>query len=151
MTDQPFGNRAIAQVAIVVRDVEQAAERYARIFGVEKPEIVISDEYDKAHTTYHGQPSPARVRMAFFDMGQVQLELIEPVGEPSAWKDGLDKHGEGFHHLAFWVPDTEASVKYLGEQGISVIQQGDFEGGMYTYLDSESQMGIMLELLQRTD
>lgn len=143
-----FGNRAIAQIAIVVRDVEQAAERYAKIFGVEKPNIIISDGYDKARTTYKGQPSNAQVRMAFFDMGQVQLELIEPVGEPSAWKDGLDKHGEGFHHLAFWVPDTEASVKDLAQHGISVIQQGDFEGGMYTYLDSEDQMGVMLELLQ---
>lgn len=149
MTQQTFGNRAIAQIAIVVRNVEQAAARYATIFGVEKPNIIISDGYDKAHTTYKGQASHAQVRMAFFDMGQVQLELIQPVGEPSAWKDGLDKHGEGFHHIAFWVPDTEASVKDLAQHGISVIQQGDFEGGMYTYLDSEDQMGVMLELLQR--
>lgn len=150
MTAQPIGNRPVAQIAIVVRDVEQAAERYSRILGLEKPTIIMSGDYDKEQTTYHGQPSHARCKMAFFDLGGVQLELIEPIGEPSAWKDGLDKHGEGFHHLAFWIPDTEGAVKYLEDQDISVVQQGQFTGGRYTYMDSEPQLGIVLELLQHT-
>ncbi len=151
MTENVFGNRAIAQVAIAVRDIEQAVERYSRVLGVEKPTIIMSGEYEKEHTTYHGQATYARCKMAFFELGQVQLELIEPIGEPSTWKDGLDQNGEGFHHLAFWVPDTEAALKHLESDGMSVIQQGDFTGGRYTYVDSKSQLGIMLELLQHTD
>jgi len=151
MTEPLFGNRAIAQVAIVVRDIEQAAERYSRILGMEKPNVIMSGEYDKEHTTYHGKPTYARCKMAFFELGQVQLELIEPVGEPSTWKDGLDQNGAGFHHLAFWVPDTEAVVKHLEENDMSVIQHGEFTGGRYTYIDSAPQLGIMLELLQHTD
>lgn len=151
MTDHPLGNRAVAQIAIVVRDIEKAVEVYSRLLGMEKPPISISGEYEAAQTQYHGQPSQARVKMAFFNLGSVQLELMQPVGEPSAWKDVLDVRGEGLHHIAFRVPDTDAALAYLDEQGMPMIQQGQYTGGQYTYVDSEPQLGIMVELLENFD
>ena len=148
MTEHPLGNRAVAQIAIVVRDLEKAVEVYSRLLGMEKPNIIISEEFDFAQTEYHGEPSQARVRMAFFNLGQVSLELMQPVGEPSAWKDVLDKRGEGLHHIAFLVDDTDAALQYLDAQGMPMIQQGQYTGGQYTYVDSEPQLGIMLELLE---
>jgi catechol 2,3-dioxygenase-like lactoylglutathione lyase family enzyme len=151
MTEHPLGNRVVSQIGITVRDIEKAVERFSRILGMEKPNIIITDDYEKAHTTYRGEASFAKAKLAFFKLGQVELELIEPIGEPSAWKDSLDANGERFHHIAFWVPDTDAAVKHLQADGISVIQQGDFTGGMYTYMDSEAQLGMVLELLQKKD
>jgi methylmalonyl-CoA/ethylmalonyl-CoA epimerase len=148
MTEQPFGSRAIAQIAIVVHDIEKAVEAYSRVFGMEKPPIIITDEYEKAQTWYRGEASQARCKLAFFKMGQVEIELMQPIGEPSVWKDILDQRGEGVHHIAFWVPDTDATVKYLDAQGMPMIQQGQFTGGQYTYVDSEPQLGVMLELLE---
>jgi methylmalonyl-CoA/ethylmalonyl-CoA epimerase len=148
MAEHPLGNRAVAQIAIVVRDLEKAVEVYSRLLGMTKPNIIISEEYDFAQTEYHGQPTPARVKMAFFNLGSVQLELMQPVGEPSAWKDVLDMRGEGLHHIAFQVPDTDAALAYLDVQGMPMIQQGQYTGGQYTYVDSEPQLGIMLELLE---
>lgn len=150
MTEQPFGNRIVTQIAVVVRDIEAARERYCRIFGVDKPDIIITDEYEQARTSYHGQPTRARAKLAFFKMGQIDIELIEPIDRPSVWGEVLDQRGECVHHIAFWVEDTEGALRYLGEQGIQPTQQGHFTGGMYTYVDSESQLGVMLELLQRT-
>jgi 4-hydroxyphenylpyruvate dioxygenase-like putative hemolysin len=84
-------------------------------------------------------------------MGQLSLELIEPVGGPSTWREFLDQKGEGVHHMAFVVQDTDEAVSFLEEAGIEVIQQGDYTGGRYTYLDSVSLLGVVLELLENFD
>ena len=91
------------QVALVVKDIEKASEKYALLFGVAKPDFIVTDELEKARTTYKGQPSIAQAKLAFFDLGKIQLELIESIGEPSTWLDGLQANGESFHHLAFMV------------------------------------------------
>jgi catechol 2,3-dioxygenase-like lactoylglutathione lyase family enzyme len=148
MADHPLGSRVLTQVGIIVKDIEQSVETFSRVLGVDKPPIIITDDYDKAHTSYHGQPSHAKAKLAFFNMGQVQIELIEPIGEPSTWKDHLDKNGPSVHHIAFVVPDTEKAIAYLSEQGIPVDQRGDYTGGRYTYLNSVPQLGVALELLE---
>jgi catechol 2,3-dioxygenase-like lactoylglutathione lyase family enzyme len=151
MSEHPgLGSRVVTQIAIVVRDIDAAIERFSAILGVEKPGVIVSDPLEKARTTYRGQPSEARAKLAFFNVGQVDIELIEPLGEPSVWKDVLDQKGEGVHHIAFWVEDTDQSLRFLGQFGIEQTQQGHFTGGMYTYVNSEPVLGVMLELLQRT-
>lgn len=82
-------NKPMCQVGIVVRDITKSAQAYAKLFGVDMPSIVVTDEYEKAHTLYNGQPSKARAKLAFFDAGSLQLELIEPIDGPSTWKDFL--------------------------------------------------------------
>lgn len=148
MSDHPLGNRMVTQVGIMVKDIEKSVETYSRIFGVEKPPITVTDGYEKSNAKYKGQPTHARAKLAFFNMGQVTIELIEPIGEPSTWKAHLDSRGESVHHIAFVVPDTDKAVEYLREQGMEVEQQGDYTGGMYTYIDSTSQLGVAIELLQ---
>lgn len=148
MTEHPLGNRLMTQVGIMVTDIEQSIDAYSRIFGVEKPPIIITDDYEKAHTTYKEQPSRAKAKLAFFNMGQVQIELIEPIGEPSTWKEHLNSRGESVHHIAFIVPDTDKALAFLTEQGMTVEQQGDYTGGRYTYVNSVPQLGVTLELLE---
>ena len=148
MTGHPLGNRFVSQVGIMVSDIEQSVETYSRVFGVEKPPIIITDDYEKAHTNFKGEASHAKAKLAFFNMGQVQIELIEPIGEPSTWKAHLDQRGQSVHHIAFVVPDTDAAVQYLAEQGMAVDQKGDYTGGRYTYIDSVPQLGVAIELLE---
>jgi methylmalonyl-CoA/ethylmalonyl-CoA epimerase len=148
MTDHPLGSRVVTQIGIMVKDIEKSAEAFSRIFGVEKPPIIITDEYEQAHTQYNGQPTRAKAKLAFFKMGQVEIELIEPIGEPSTWKDHYDQRGESVHHIAFVVPDTGKAIDYLAQQGMTVDQTGDYTGGRYTYIDSVAQLGVALELLE---
>jgi hypothetical protein len=149
MSEQhPLGNRMVTQIGIMVTDMDHYVDVYSRVFGIEKPPIIITDDYEKAHTDYRGQPSFAKAKLAFFNMGQVQIELIEPIGEPSTWKDHLDQRGVSVHHIAFVVPDTDAAVQYLGEQGMTVDQKGDYTGGRYTYINSVPQLGVAIELLE---
>ncbi len=103
MTQRALGTTTITQVGIIVRDIEAKARAWSDILGLPMPEIVITDPVDIAQTEYQGQPSTARAKLAFFHMGQVDIELIEPIGEPSTWKDQLDQHGDSLHHIAFQI------------------------------------------------
>src|SRR5690606_17879942 len=106
--------------------------------------------YDVTETTFNGERCEATARLAFFNAGQMQIELIEPDALPSVWRNHLDKKGEGVHHIAFKVADTDETVRRLDAKGIPVVQQGLYSrrDGIYTYVDSTPQLGVMLELLQ---
>ena len=134
MSKQKIGKNIVCQVGLIVRDVKASARAYSEIFGVPEPEIRMTDAPETARTKYKGEPSNARAKLAFFDMGQVSLELIEPVGEPSTWKDFLDAKGEGVHHIAFMVKGTDEVVARLEKKGISLIQQGHYTGGMLSLI-----------------
>jgi hypothetical protein len=138
----------ICQVGLVVRDIKEKKKAYAELFSLPEPEVQVTDPLEVARTRYKGEPTTARAKLAFFDMGQVSLELIEPLGGPSTWQAYLDEHGEGVHHIAFIIKDTDQVVASLGQVGIGVLQQGHYTGGMYTYVDSEPALGVILELLE---
>ncbi len=77
----------------------------------------------------------ARIRW----LGQVQWEFGQPVEGPSSYRDWLDEHGVGLHHLNFLVDDVEEAVHVLTEQGFSSSQGGGFgppeQKGAYNYVD----------------
>ena len=148
MDKRGLGTNVMCQVGLVVRDIERSIEAYSRVFGLPKPEIIVTDEPELAHTRFRGEPTDARAKLAFFQMGQVSLELIEPIGGPSTWREFLDQRGEGVHHIAFFVQDTDEAVGFLAGKDIGVVQRGDYTGGRYTYLDSAPTLGVILELLE---
>lgn len=148
MEQQGLGTTTIRQVAIVVRDIEARARAWAGVLGVPVPPVIITDPVDRARTEYGGAPTPARAKLAFFHLGQVDLELIEPIDGPSTWKDQLDQHGEGLHHIAFHVEGMGERLAYLNARGLPLVQRGEYSGGRYAYLGSAAQLGAILELLE---
>lgn len=149
MERPPIGSRKLAQVAIVVRDIESAISNWSAALGVDAPPIIVTESGDQVRMSYRGHPSSARAKLAFFDLGGVQLELIEPIGEDSAWFEGLDKRGEGVHHLAFWVEGMATSRQFLDEKGMPLIHRGDMGDGQYAYFDAQEHLGTMIELLEQ--
>jgi catechol 2,3-dioxygenase-like lactoylglutathione lyase family enzyme len=149
MTHQALGTDRLMQVGIVVADVEATARAWSQVLGLPMPEIRITDVFDDALTEYEGAPTFAQARMAFLQLGQVELELLEPVGEPSTWNDQLQRHGPSLHHVAFEVDGMADRRAYLGGQGMSLVQRGEFVGGRYAYFDSQARLGAILELLER--
>lgn len=141
-------NNIMVQVGVVVRDIEKTARNFTKIFGVDMPHISLTDTRDKALTEYKGQPTEARAKLAFIDMGGMQLELIEPDDHPSTWKEFLDKHGEGIHHIALNVKGMKETVAYLENNGMPLVQKGEYIGGRYAYIDSSDKLGMIIELLE---
>ena len=150
MTENGMGTHVVTQIALVVKDIDKAIEAYSRIFELPKPDVMLTDP-TTANGTYRGAPTNAQAKLAFFHLGQVDLELIEPVVGESVWQEVLDEKGEGFHYIAFQIKGTDGVTDFLDQNGIPTIQQGQYTGGIYTYVDSEPQLGVMLELLENSD
>lgn len=148
MKEKDIGTRDICQIGLVVKDIEHAVKVYADVFGMDVPNVIITGPEEEAHTKFRGKPTNARAKLAFFKMGGLSLELIEPIGEPSTWKEFLDQHGEGVHHIAFQIQGMDEVLMYLEGKGIPAVQRGDYTGGRYAYVDSASKLGVILELLE---
>lgn len=148
MTEPTLGTNIVTQVGIIVRDIETKARAWSEILGLPMPNIIITDTVDKTQAEYNGKPTSARAKLAFFHMGQLDVELIEPIDGPSTWKDQLDQHGDSLHHIAFNIKGMQEKVAYLDSKGVPLIQRGEYTGGRYAYLDGIAQLGTVLELLE---
>ncbi len=71
MSDQGIGTTTIAQIAVVVRNIEQAARTYADVLNLPLPKIVITDKEEVTHAKYRGVPTQGRAKLI--------LELLESV------------------------------------------------------------------------
>jgi methylmalonyl-CoA/ethylmalonyl-CoA epimerase len=143
-----FGQGTVVQVAVVVRDIEKAAAAYADFLGVAVPEWSWTDTEDKAHTLFKGKPSPARAKLAFIELKNITIEIIEPDQNPSTWREFLDTKGEGVHHIAFEIKGMDGQTALLARKGMPLLQRGDYEGGRYAYIDGTAKLGLILELLE---
>lgn len=152
-TDKILDAARFAQVGFVVNNIEETKHKFAMLFGCEPPETQSGGTYDITQTTIGGVPAPeAGCKLAFFNLSSgVQLELIEPNGCPSTWKEFLDTQGEGIHHIAFVVNDTDLAIKQLREKFDAVVeQQGNYGDGTgrYTYLSTFKTLKCRIELLE---
>ncbi len=143
------GMKTIVQVAIVTRDIEASAKRWAAVLGMPVPSITTTRPGEEVKVVYRGKPSSGRAKLAFFRLGQVVLELIEPVGGDTSWKQFLDEHGEGVQHLGFQVENLDTAIARAERMGMPVLHRGryDRDNGDYVYVDSEKPLGVTVEFL----
>ena len=143
-----LGNNVIAQVGIIVSDIAKTSADFSRLFGIEKPEVVLTGALEDAATRFKGAQTPARAKLAFMDFGSLQVELIEPDEHPSTWREYLDTHGEGIHHLAFVIKGMDEKIRALDEEGCPLVQRGEYTGGRYAYVDATGPLKTIVELLE---
>jgi len=148
MTSSSLGDNKVMQIGLVVENIDDAVQAWSLVLGIDPPSIIITDNVDIAHTQYQERPTPAQARLAFFDLGQVTLELIQPVDEPSTWNDQLVVHGPSLHHIAFEIKGMEKHIGRLAKHGLRLIQRGDYNGGRYAYVDGQKKFGTVIELLE---
>lgn len=145
-----IGSKVMCQIGLVVHDIEETGQKYADFLGVEKPQAVHSGPVDVAKAVYKGQPSDATCKMMFFELDNLQLELIQPDETPSIWRDVLDEKGEGVHHVAFQVKGAKDLMSNLEDKGYGTSMYGNYGdgSGMYAYLDTEKDLKMIVELLE---
>ena len=142
----PIEPRKICQVAIVVRDIEKTARAWCEIFGVPMPRIFSIPPVEEAHTKFRGKLTKTRAKLAVFELGPLVLELTEPDGEPSSWKEFLDTKGEGVHHIGFMVDDLPATLELFAKKGMPERHSGDYTGGRYVFVESAERLGVLLNV-----
>lgn len=137
-----------------MRDIEKTKQEFARFFDVPVPPTVNSGEYAVTKTEYRGEPAPkAQCQMTFFYFGDLQMELIQPNEEPSAWREYLEEHGEGIHHLAFQVNGMQVNIENCEKWGMKLVQKGEYRrgNGRYAFLDATDSLKMFVELLEQDE
>lgn len=92
-----------------------------------------------------------KVKVGFFRVGDVRLELLEPSDPSSTIASFLDKKGEGLHHVAYTVDDIEARIAELKESGARMIDEAPRPGAHHTriaFVHPKSSHGVLTELCE---
>jgi methylmalonyl-CoA/ethylmalonyl-CoA epimerase len=144
-TESPFSK--LIQVGLVVRDMDKTIERLTSLgIGPFEPRILPKGKKE----WFRDRPMHASLKLAAAMMGDVELELVQPVEGESPHKEFLDGKGEGIQHIAFAVSDVEKEVAKLTKKGVSVLLRAKFpDGGGVAYLDFGAG-GLIVELIQRS-
>ena len=82
-------------------------------------------------------------------MGNIELEIIQPLDGDNVYSDFLEKKGGGIHHIRFNVPDTDMLINHLAEKEIGVTQwgMGLRPGTKWIYFDTEDTLGFVIEAM----
>ena len=138
----------VMQVAFMVEDLEAACMHWVQAVGIGPfltvPHVVL-EEY-----TYCGAPaSGLDFSVAIAQWGGVQIELIQQhCDNPSAYRDTIAKGQGGFHHLAVYTADYDATRARYVDQGFVAAVEGSFGGFRFCYIDTSAALGCMIELIE---
>lgn len=149
LPDPPSAPMPISQIAIVVRNIDEALDRYHRALGW-GPWNIYEHKPPSLHDTYlHGQPTEFTMLGAETHVGEIVVELLQPVDGPSIYTEWLDEHGEGLHHIAVMRPtpaESDATRRRFDDMGASVLMEGRIgETIHFFYLDTEPLLKVILE------
>jgi hypothetical protein len=141
-----LGLEKVNQVGMVVRDMDKAIKNYWEIFGISFPKVVVPDYFNRV---YRGKPENFRMKIGLAMMGELQIELIQPLEGKTIYGEFLEKWGDGIHHLGFDLNNLDERVTAFKKLGIGVLMSGERVGGKFAYMDTEGTVGIIVELIQR--
>jgi methylmalonyl-CoA/ethylmalonyl-CoA epimerase len=129
--------KAINHIGIAVRSIDAQRPFYEESLGA----------------VFEGTEEVAdqKVRVGFFRVGDVRLELLEPSDPSSTIAAFLDKRGEGLHHVAYTVDDIESRIRELQQGGVRMIDETPRPGAHHTriaFLHPKSSCGVLTELCE---
>lgn len=141
----------VTQIGIVVPNLEEAIVSYQEKFFVGPFERI--EDFQKLgyrETYYRGEPEKFNSTFAFFSLGAMEVEIIQPLSGRSIYWDFLNAGRQGLHHLGFDVyGDLDQRVRAYAEVGIDVLMSGKGPNRAFAYLDTERVGGVIFELLER--
>ena len=92
-----------------------------------------------------------KVRVGFFRVHDVRLELLEPTDPSSTVAAFLEKRGEGLHHVAYTVEGIEARIAELKQAGVRMIDDAPRPGAHHmriAFVHPKSTFGVLTELCE---
>jgi catechol 2,3-dioxygenase-like lactoylglutathione lyase family enzyme len=144
-----FSPSSLCQIGIVVRNIDQTIQYYQEVFGFGPFEV---RHVDYPTATYYGEKAGYRGKRAFFNLGPIQIELIELKDGKTIHESFLKEKGEGLHHLGFLVRNLEEGKRNAEKAGLAVTQGFTRPDGTgFAYVDSDKVGGVIFELIQRPE
>jgi methylmalonyl-CoA epimerase len=128
----------IDHIGIAVKSIDQAKPFFEKVLGLpcEGEEIVESQ----------------KVKTAFFVVGEVHLELLEPTSDDSPIAKFLENKGEGIHHIAYKTDDIENQLAQAKEGGSHLIHETPITGAggkQVAFLHPKSTYGVLMEFCSK--
>ena len=124
----------IDHIGVAVRSLAEARIFYENVLGLqcEKIEEVASQ----------------KVRTAFFKIGDIHLELLEPTAADSPIAKFIESKGEGFHHIAYKSNDIAGQINQAAASGCRLIHEEPIIGAgdkLVAFLHPKSSHGVLTE------
>jgi len=143
----------IAQIAIIVKDLDQAVRNYHDRFGVGPWHFYTYGKPLVPRMTRRGKPAEYRMRVALSNVGDMRIELIQPLEGDTVYAEFVREHGYGVHHIGVLTDDMRKSLEQAERAGLAMTQDGAGFGpdgdGHYAYLDTKRLIGTTIELIER--
>lgn len=146
--EEMFYSRRPHHVGMVVRDIEKAIAHFEALgIGPFK--------FDDEHRTFdirfkgelHGQPAEWTTRISNALMGDVELELLEPVEGNQALLETLEAQGEGLHHIGWLTTDLQGDIDRATAAGSTVWTSSIVPGQPgFVYFENSSVGNLAVEL-----
>ncbi|MGH9718047.1 MAG: VOC family protein [Candidatus Acidiferrales bacterium] len=138
----------VIQICYVVKDIQQSMKEFIAKLKV-GPWFLIQ-RFTGDEPRYRGKPSTAAVSLAMSFAGHMMVELIQPLdGEPSVYKDVIDKRGYGFHHWGVGTPQFDRDVQRYQASGCELAFFARVpSGGRVAYVDTTATLPGMTELIE---
>jgi methylmalonyl-CoA/ethylmalonyl-CoA epimerase len=124
----------IDHLGIAVRSLADTVKYYEQALGLK------CEHYEEV-------PSQ-KVKTAFFDVGGVHIELLEPTSPESTIAQFIEKRGEGIHHIAFATDDITGQLAGAKNAGVKLLHEVPFEGAagkLVAFLHPKSSYGVLTE------
>ena len=129
----------IEHLGIATPSLEEAIPYYENVLGLKCYSIETVEDQ--------------KVKTAFFKIGEVKLELLEPTCEESTIAKFIEKNGGrgGIHHIAFKTNDVAAALADAESKGVKLIDAAPrkgAEGLNIAFLHPESTLGVLTEICE---
>jgi methylmalonyl-CoA/ethylmalonyl-CoA epimerase len=124
----------IDHLGIAVNSIEEARQFYENVLGLrcERIEEIASQ----------------KVRTAFFRIGEIHIELLEPTADDSPIAKFLASRGEGIHHVSYKSDDIQGELGKATEAGCRLIHAEPITGAggkQVAFLHPKSSHGVLTE------
>jgi len=143
--------KRLVQIGIVIADRDRTTQLLTSLFGIGPFRLVEWPDRADSKYYYRGVEEHIRIKQAFVQLGDVEVELIQPVEGRSGYGDFLKQTGGGIHHILFEVNDLDPVVEELAKSGVTVLQAGTGirPGTRWALLDTREMLGFYVELRHR--
>ncbi len=139
----------LAQVGLVVRNLEASIKKYEILLGIKPTRVIERSPTGEGKKFYYGKESDFFQKVALYQLGDVEFELLEPFGGDSVLKDFLNSHGEGIHHIAFDTGDFAGVREHFNLNSIELAQTGPTSRHpmlRWAFFDTVKELGTTIEV-----
>jgi len=128
--------KQISHLGMAVKDLEEAREFYRSVFKLESSEPILGGD--------------GTIRVSMVKVGEVLIELLQPIGNEGVMAKFLEKRGEGFHHICYEVDDINAAVSSLKASGLDILgAPKPGAEGMSVFLHPRETHGVLVEFVEK--